>query len=291
MNKALAEIIAGLIPHKMTRNRFRGILRFGPIRALRLRRSLRRDQSQPSTFLALCAIAKNEGPYFKEWIEWHRSKGVDRFYIYDNGSSDNTRAILQPYIDSGIVEYHYFPGHRRQLDAYDHCLNLHRLDTRWLAFIDLDELIVPVADSSIPQFLQRCDNAPCVELNWLVYGSNGLRDITPGTQMQRFTRHSLPDHPLNRHVKSIINPRRVFNMIGCHEAARINGRALDSHLQPITANFRQRTPQQDIIHINHYAVRSLQEFTQKQARGRASGTQSAINLDYFHRFNLNDIPD
>ncbi len=28
MHKALAEIIAGMIPHKMTRNRWRGILRF-----------------------------------------------------------------------------------------------------------------------------------------------------------------------------------------------------------------------------------------------------------------------
>ena len=28
MNKVLAEIIAGLIPHKMTRNKWRGILRY-----------------------------------------------------------------------------------------------------------------------------------------------------------------------------------------------------------------------------------------------------------------------
>ena len=36
MNKVLAEIIAGVIPHKMTRNRWRGILRFGLFNAVKL---------------------------------------------------------------------------------------------------------------------------------------------------------------------------------------------------------------------------------------------------------------
>lgn len=92
MNKAVAEIIAGVIPNKMARNRWRGILRYGPVRALKLMRRLRNDHSMPDHYLGVCAIAKNEGPYFKEWIDWHLSKGVDRFYIYDNESTDNTRS-------------------------------------------------------------------------------------------------------------------------------------------------------------------------------------------------------
>ena len=82
MNKVAAEIIAGLIPRKMARNRWRGILRFGLFNAIALKRKLRADKSVPKHYLAVCAIAKDEGPYFKEWIEWHRSVGVDKFYIY-----------------------------------------------------------------------------------------------------------------------------------------------------------------------------------------------------------------
>ena len=37
MNKALAEIIAGVIPHKMTRNRWRGLLRYGVFKAMKLK--------------------------------------------------------------------------------------------------------------------------------------------------------------------------------------------------------------------------------------------------------------
>lgn len=291
MNKVIAEIIAGLIPHKMTRNRWRGILRFGPVNAIRLKRRLRSDLTRPEHYLAVCAIAKDEGPYFKEWIEWHLSQGVDHFYIYDNESSDGTREILQPYIDSGVVEYKYWPGHRRQLAAYDDCLEHYRLASRWIAFIDLDEFIVPIKDASIPAFLKRFEVFAAVEINWLVYGSGGHKTKSPGTMMERFRFHSLPGHRLNRHVKSIVNPREVFTMIGCHEAAKISGSIADSHGQPVTKNFREREPQQDIIRINHYAVRSYEEFLEKQARGRASGTQKTVRSEYFEQYDLNDIED
>lgn len=291
MNKIAAEIIAGLIPQKMARNRWRGILRYGLFNAFRLKRKLKMVSTHPETNLAICAIAKDEAPYFVEWIEWHLKMGVEKFYIYDNESSDSTKQVLKPYIDAGIVEYCFFPGYRKQLAAYDDCLEKHRLHTRWLAFIDLDEFIVPIKDSSIPEFLKRFEGFPAVEINWLVYGSGGAVKKLPGGVMTRFKRHSVPDHILNRHVKSIVNPRRVFTMIGCHEVARISGKASDSHGNPITKNFRDREPLQDVIRINHYAVRSYEEFHEKQHRGRASGKARTVSDDYFTLYDLNDIDE
>ena len=290
MNKVAAEIIAGVIPHKMTRNRWRGILRYGLTNAARLMWSLKHDTSQPRYYLAVCAIAKNEGPYFKEWIEWHRSQGVEMFYIYDNESTDCTRQVLQPYIDSGLVEYTWFPGQRRQLAAYDDCFERHRLETRWLAVIDLDEFIVPVKDRSVVEFLRRMERFSVVEINWLVYGSGGAKTREPGGVMERFRRHSQPGHRLNTHVKSIVDPRRVFTMTGCHEAARLSGRAADSHGVPLTKGFRDRVPQQDVIRINHYAVKSYEEFLAKRARGRAR-VATLRDMNYFESYDLNDIAE
>ena len=289
MNKALAEIIAGVIPHKMTRNRWRGILRYGLWNAIKLKWRLKRDKSTPQYYLAVCAIAKNEGPYFQEWIEWHRKQGVEKFYIYDNESTDCTKEVLKPYIESGLVEYIYFPGYRMQLAAYDDCLKNFRFDARWIAFIDLDEFIVPIKDDSIPAFLKRFEDSPAVEVNWLIYGSGGAKKKMPGTMMERFKCHSQPTHYLNRHVKSIVDTRRVFNMIGCHEAARVSGYATDSHGNPIKKHFREREPQQDIIRINHYAVRSYEEFLEKQNRGRASGSNRTVKSEYFDKYDLNDV--
>lgn len=291
MNKALAEIIAGIIPHKMTRNRWRGILRYGPFKALKLYTGIKKNLPEPPHYLAVCAIAKDEGPYLREWLDWHISQGVEKFYFYDNGSTDGTKEILDPYIRDGIVEYKYFPGQKKQIAAYDDCIERHRFSTRWLAFIDIDEFIVPVKDNTTKDFLKRFEDFPAVEINWLIYGSNGLIEKSNLPVMQRFTRHSEGTHYLNTHVKSIVNPARVFNMIGCHEASRINGKAADSHGNPITRHFRERTPQQDVIRINHYAVKSREEFVEKQNRGRASGKQRPVPDSYFDEYDLNDLTD
>lgn len=291
MNKVVAEVIAGMIPRKMARNRWRGILRYGLFNALKLLFKIKQNKKEPRYYLAVCAIAKNEGAYFKEWIEWHRSMGVEKFYIYDNESTDGTRQVLEPYIASGLVEYRYFPGYHCQLAAYDDCLEKYRFEARWLAIIDLDEFIVPIKDYAIPTFLQRFEKFPVVEVNWLIYGSSGAKKKEEGTVMERFKCHSLPEHPLNRHVKSIVNPRRVFSVIGCHEVARISGSAVDSHGHPIKRNFRDREPQQDVIRINHYAVKSYEEFKTKQSRGRARGKNKFRGDAYFTMYDLNDIKE
>ena len=244
----------------------------------------------PEHYLSVCAIAKNEGPYFEEWIEWHLAHGVEKFYIYDNESTDGSKDILGPYIKRGVVEYKYWSGSKQQLAVYDNCLANYRFSSRWIAFIDLDEFIVPLKDKSIPEFLKRYESFSVVEINWLIYGSSGRRIKTPGTMMERFKRHSLPNNILNRHVKSIVNPRRIFCMIGCHEAARISGRSSDSHGTRIKKNFRDREPQQDIIRINHYAVKSHEEFMGKRARGRARTTSYRTD-EYFSQYDLNDIEE
>jgi hypothetical protein len=290
--KALAEIVAGLIPHQMERNRWRGLLRYGLFRMMRLRRRLRRDTSAPKFYLAVCAIAKNEGPYFEEWIEWHMARGVEKFYIYDNGSTDDTAAVLAPWVARGVVDYIWWPGTRQQIPAYDDCIERHRTETRWLAFLDLDEFVVPVGGGSLTDFLLRNEQHPVVEVNWLVYGSGGQKQKSPGGVMERFRRHSPPSHKLNRHVKSFVDPRRVCLMTGCHEAARLpgTGDAVDVNGERITRHWDSREPVCGDLRINHYAVKSYEEFLDKRARGRARSLDMR-GLDYFDKFDLNDLEE
>lgn len=290
INKAFAEIIASVIPHKMARNRWRGILRFGLFRAAKLMLRLKKDKTQPQYYLAICAIAKNEGAYFDEWIKWHHDLGVEKFYIYDNESSDNTKEVLEPYIQSGLVEYTFFPGKRQQLPAYDNCFEKHRLEARWIAFIDIDEFIVPIKDQTIPDFLKRFEDFSAIEINWLVYGSGGAKEKVPGTVMERFKQHALPEHKLNRTIKTIVNPRRVFIFNGVHEVARMYGNTADSHGQVVKKKYTDREAQLDVIRINHYAVKSYEEFLEKRARGRSRSLKTR-GLGYFDRFDLNDVKE
>ena len=57
------------------------------------------DMEQP--YLAACTIYRDAASYLAEWIEFHRLVGVERFFLYDNGSVDDHREVLAPYVDAG----------------------------------------------------------------------------------------------------------------------------------------------------------------------------------------------
>ena len=54
-------------------------------------------------YLSIAAIYRNEAPYLREWIEFHKLVGVERFFLYNNESTDDHRAVLAPYVEAGIV--------------------------------------------------------------------------------------------------------------------------------------------------------------------------------------------
>ena len=238
-------------------------------------------------YLTLCAIAKNEGRYLQEWIEYHKMLGVEKFFIYDNDSADNTREILQPYIDTNLVEYCYFPGKKMQLKAYANCVRKHKRHTKYLGFLDIDEFIVPIKHKTISDYLKSLGRFSGVQMNWLVYGSGGAKKREKGFVIERFKDHSLPDHKLNRHIKVILNPRLILRFFSAHRPV-IFGRYIDSNGNITKKSFWDRTPVSNQIRINHYAIKSYEEFLEKRSRGRARFNRER-GLDYFDNYDLNDI--
>ena len=67
--------------------------------------------------------------------------GVERFFLYNNNSVDDHREVLAPYLDDGSVTIHDWPQWPAHVQTYDDCLKRHREDSRWIAFIDLDEFL------------------------------------------------------------------------------------------------------------------------------------------------------
>lgn len=114
-------------------------------------------------FMSIACIIKNEGPYLREWLEYHKLIGVEHFYVYDNESSDNTKEVLQPYIDAGDVTYIYFPGRDRQDPAYCHATAHFGQETRWMAVVDLDEFIVLHEKDNLRDFM--AEYADCSQIS------------------------------------------------------------------------------------------------------------------------------
>lgn len=129
--------------------------------------------------LSVCALFKNEAPYLKEWIEYHRLVGVDHFYLYNNESRDQFLQVLFPYIREGIVTLVHWPDRMpnvegeqsshwalsTQVPAYEHALKVRaEKETKWVAFLDIDEFLVPVNANKVSDFLEYYAAYPGVEL-------------------------------------------------------------------------------------------------------------------------------
>ncbi|MBQ7665956.1 MAG: glycosyltransferase family 92 protein, partial [Synergistaceae bacterium] len=127
-------------------------------------------------YVSICAIFKDEGCYLKEWIEFHKIAGIEHFYLYNNFSSDNYLDVLAPYIKSGEVTLIDWPVPQGQMSAYQDCFKRFKYETNWLAFIDIDEFIIPNKTDTIGEFLKSFEYRPAVLIYWRYFGSSGLID-------------------------------------------------------------------------------------------------------------------
>ena len=52
--------------------------------------------------MAVCTEVLNEGPYLREWVHFHRRMGMTKFYLFDNGSNDDTAKEANLLSDLGV---------------------------------------------------------------------------------------------------------------------------------------------------------------------------------------------
>ncbi|CAD5980495.1 glycosyltransferase family 92 protein [Planktothrix agardhii] len=219
--------------------------------------------------LSICAILKNEAPYLIEWLEFHKIVGVERFYLYDNFSSDHAVDLVQSYIDSGEVIWHEWPIKHGQLQAYQHCLENYCQETEWLALIDLDEFLFPTDKNNIQDLLDEYKEFPAIGVNWLVFGSSGHRTKPDGLQIENFTHRSEETWEANKHIKSIVQPTQAIRPLDPHSFTYINNQfAVTENKEAVIGPWTSSVSVNKLI-INHYTTRSLQEYTEKMNRGIA----------------------
>jgi FkbM family methyltransferase len=219
--------------------------------------------------LSVCAILKNEAPYLIEWLEFHKIVGVERFYLYNNNSTDNPLDIVQPYIESGEVIWHDWSLIPGQMPAYEHCLETYRQGSEWIAFIDLDEFLFPTEKDDLKEVLEEFYDCPAVAVNWLVFGSSGHKIRPDGLQVENFTKRGENDWEINKHIKSIVRPVEAMRPHTPHDFIYLNDRvAAIENKEPIVGPWSPTNSVQK-LRINHYMTRSLQESQEKMLRGRA----------------------
>ncbi|MBD8496253.1 glycosyltransferase family 92 protein [Pseudomonas syringae] len=259
-----------------------------------------------NTSLAIGSIFKNEAPYIVEWLAYHRVMGVEKFFIADNVSNDATTLILQGLNKLGLLTHIYFPtegGAPPQLPAYRQIMEKYGSEAEWFAFIDADEFIFPIQHSKkinevISSIVQGSENAGALALNWASYGSNHHKNYDAKPVVERFQTRGFKDFEVNKHYKTLVkseaylstgeNPH-FFQLKEGYHYIDSKGDLLQEDKQGRKGISNEVC--WDNIRLNHYIIKSYEEFVAKRNRGRATvATSAGLNRTdaFFFGHNKND---
>ncbi len=229
--------------------------------------------------LAICAIFQNEAPYLKEWIEFHKLQGVQQFYLYNNNSTDDYAAILEPYIAKSEVTLIQWPftyanneddkWRKIQFGAYMDCIYHFGITTEWLAVIDIDEYLFCPTGEALPSFLKSYEIYGGVCVNWVRFGTSNVEEIPPGYLMiELLTQCVSESHRDRRFVKSIVQPKYVTECVNAHHFHYSEGKyAVNSAQELVKGTIAGRSCIEK-IRINHYWTRTKKYFRDNKIPSR-----------------------
>jgi hypothetical protein len=225
------------------------------------------------TSIALCGIVKDEIHGIVEWLAHYKALGFTDFVIYDNESTDGTSDVLRALDEAGELIHIEWPddvGLRPQRLAYEHARR--HSEVEWLAFFDADEFLVLRADSDIGEFLSRFDaDVSAIAVNWTVFGSGGQQLYRAAPVIERFTDALPEDAKPGLTIKSMA---RRTTLIGnnVHRFEIREGRYASPSGRKVGFQNSRAVHKRDVrvASLHHYAVKSMEEFAIKRARGDAN---------------------
>jgi hypothetical protein len=228
--------------------------------------------------LGVVAIMKNEGMNLCEWIDHYLWQGVNKIFLIDNGSTDESATLVQPYVERGVVEFYSRPERHLQCSHYQTVFIDAQIQRKveWLIMADLDEFWFSPGSrlsTTLRKIIEINANVDLIYANWLVFGSSGYKDHPPNLRQYFIHRHA----EIGQHVNtkwicktdSIVDSGQIMN----HKVHGIDSSRVVSD--------------NEHFHLNHYAIQSLEYFTKiKMERGDVSSSQleTVRTLDYFNRY-------
>lgn len=230
---------------------------------------------------ALVAIAKNEGPYIREWTLYHKMAcGFDEVIVYDNDSTDDTRKELERMSSEGLCSWRDWPRARHdppQQTAYADAL-AHMASAEWMCLLDIDEFLVLHSHETIGEFVSMFpDDTGSISFNWAVfYSLEKSRGTAPVTKRVGLC-YGDP------HVKTIARVEaskgcgiHTFDLKPGFRSMHCSGREYKLEPSDLPLDAKVCTVKSNQIlsweagQVNHYMMKSEEEVLEKDERGRAT---------------------
>jgi hypothetical protein len=165
-----------------------------------------------------------------------------------------------------------------------------------VAHIDVDEFIVLKKHNTIQEFVKEYIKDGCggIGMNWRLFGDSGFKTQTEKSVLNRFTKTSIIG---NQHIKTIFDVTCFIKFNQCHSIKVKDGYNIKSTDGKNIEGPFNINPDLDVIQLNHYKSKTIEEFEKIVKRGRAGtkiGDPKNIIKDireFFDIHNKNEIED
>lgn len=240
----------------------------------------------------LCAIAKQENKYIREWVDYHLNLGFDHITIYDNNDTGGERIsdALSGDMRVNIVD---FRGKKQkscetQVEAYNHCYKNAKNYT-WVLFIDIDEFLWFRDYDNIKVFLAQnwVRKANVIRFHWKCYSDNNQLYYEDRPVMERFT-EPCSNVEVNYHTKQMYRTNLgTLRIVNVHYSTNVSYIFYpDGKPAPYTTSTKDSNIHDEIAHIKHYVTKSLEEYVRiKWARRCEGSSKTRLSMDFYFKYN------
>lgn len=250
--------------------------------------------------VVVCALAKNENLYIKDWANWYLKLGFDKIYIYDNNDLEtyNVKNCLPKSDKIEIIDIRGVCKPKLQHEIYTNFYRTHNFG--WCLFCDIDEFLVGVENIhdflSQKKFLNTCQ----IRIRWKLFGDDNLIERDMSKPVYEIFSHEIK-HSLNRNLidkgnleiqgKAIVKggiPNVVVR--SPHFASLGNYDNVLPSVLPSGAYCRSKVAimenySNESVFINHYMTKSLSEFVNQKLNRNDAVYGDKLKLDYYWRIN------
>ncbi len=247
-------------------------------------------------YLTLGSCLKGEESYMLDFVKYHRSVGVEHFIFLDR----NFEALYKLLGEEPDVEIFHFPETPDNIhqQAWAELINFNKGQTKWLALIDADQVLVPVKTNDVRSILKDYEEFACLQCNWKTFGSSFRETRGEGSVYERFTLTSANDSSYNYHTQFICQPDRTlgkktpephYPLLPEDEfSVNTNKEPIDASkivdLNPGTPLSFNVPPLHDVLWIAHYTNKSREEWVIKNSKGRADIFGAKMPMEQFDQY-------
>lgn len=257
----------------------------------------------------LISSLKNEGPFLLEWVAHHRGLGFDAIHIASNDCSDGSDALLDALARAGAVTHtpnRLEPGDIPQHAGYEKIRAAHPIDRAdWVMMLDTDEFLnIHVGAHRVQDLTALAGRADVISLSARTFSDGPSKAWQPGPVTRAFTMALPPRHQASRSIKTLTRDPSRFGGIHNHHMVGFRGpwplsvfcaQTGESYTidrgAPLGDKLRHVPVEMvgyKLAQYNHYAIKTLDSYLLRRARGRGAAADKIGEGDDRHTYEYFD---